>query len=44
MFCNGAWGGGLLAASAPLGTCTLNHEDCGKVRGGGVSGTEAWDS
>lgn len=32
MFCKGQWQGGLLNSDAVLGVCTLNPDDCGKVR------------
>lgn len=31
MLLQGSWQGSLLAAGEPLGTCTLNTADCGKV-------------
>lgn len=31
MFCKGTWQGGLLTGGE-LGICTLNADDCGKVR------------
>ena len=40
MFCSGAWQGGLLDSDAVLGTCTLNGDDCGKVRA--AYGLDGW--